>query len=404
MLFDRAVNGPKAAVETRPIPWEELGGVLQRVFTGMDEPANSKTNAEKLSPVAAAHRILTNGFAMIPFSVYRRDGEYRLAVDDVNLHHLLKVRPNEYMSPFMCAKTVMSDAFWHGVGYCWNRRDDQGRIVARLPLPAECCTIRKDPETGTLWYEFSVDGVQRTFGGYELSMLFFESYDGIRGRGLLDLAREAIAADAMAQRYNKKFYQNGGKISGIVEIDNDADKPTRDKVRAEFARYASDDAFAVAVIDHGMKYNPIGVNQADAQFIESRQFSVEEISRFTGIPKYMLQIGKEAYNSNAQQRVDYVTDTLMQYVIQWEQENRYKLLSRTQRDAGWYIKGNVDVLLRADPVTRADFYAKLMEHSIVNADECRAKEELNPIPNGLGKQFLASKNLGSLESILRGDD
>lgn len=83
-----------------------------------------------------------------------------------------------------------------------------------IPLPSDCCAIRKDQETGRYWYDYNVEGVRRTFANYELSFLYFETYDGIRGRGLLDLAREAIAVDAMTQRYGKKFYQNGARLSG----------------------------------------------------------------------------------------------------------------------------------------------------------------------------------------------
>ena len=221
---------------------------------------------------------------------------------------------------------------------------------------------------------------------------------------MLDLAREAISVDAMAQRYNKKFYQNGARLSGIVEVDSDANSETRKRVKQEFRTFASEEAFAVAVLDHTMKFTPLGLSQSDAQFIESRGFTVEEISRFSGVPKHMLQTGKESYNSNAQQRLNYVTDTLLPYVVQWESEDSYKLTGPKLRETGAYIHGNVEALLRADPGTRADFYVKLIEHSVMCPDDARAKEEYNPIPGGLGKQFLVTKNLGSLESVLKGEN
>lgn len=402
MLLSRATRGPQNTAEYRTHTYEEFAALLRSVFAAGEDIDGGIGSAEHLSPVAAGHRILTNSFGLVPLGLYRKEGDTRLAVTDEALDAVVKQRPNRNMSPFMCAKTAMSNAYWHGVGYVWNRRDALGRVVERIPLPSECCTIRRDPDTGSYWYDFSVDGVFRTFASYELSILFFESYDGIRGRGILQLARDSIATDAMAQRYNKKFYQNGSRLSGIVEIDTDAGPEARDKVRNQFVSYATDDAFAVAVLDHGMKYTPLGISQADAQYIESRTFSVEEIARFTGIPKYMFQIGKEAYNSNAQQRIDYVTDTLLPYVTQWEQENTYKLLTISQRKQGWYFRGNVAVLLRADPKTRAEFYGKMTEIAALCPDECRAMEERDPIPGGLGKLFLATKNLGSLEEVLFG--
>lgn len=404
MILDRAINGPKASIETRSLSPDELGRFFKDLFLSGEDVEPGRGTAERLSPVAAAHRILTNSFGLIPFGLYRKEGAARVAVDDPDLDRVMKVRPNDYMSPFLLRKVVLSNAFWHGFGAVWNRRDHSGRVVERLPLPTECCTLRRDPDSGVHWYDYNVDGLQRSFSNYELSLLYFETYDGLRGRGLLELARESIAVDAMAQRYSKKFYQNGARLSGIVEVDTDANPETRGRLKQEFRTYAADDAFAVAVIDHGMKFTPLGISQSEAQFIESRGFTVEEISRFTGVPKHMLQTGKESYDSNAQQRLNYVTDTLLPYVVQWENEDTYKLPAPVQRQSGVYVHGNVEALLRADPTTRADFYVKLIEHSVLCPDDARAKEELNPIPGGLGRQFLVTKNLGSLESVLRGED
>ena len=210
--------------------------------------------------------------------------------------------------------------------------------------------------------------------------------------------------DSMAQRYGKKFYQNGARLSGIVSVETDTSPESRQRIKGEFRRFASEDMFAVAVLDHDMKYTPLGLNQSDAQYIESRSFTVEEVARFTGIPKHMLQTGKESYDSNAQQRQNYVTDTLLPFVVQWEQEDGYKMLPPDRRDRdGWYLRGNVAVLLRGDDLTRSQFYERMIRNAIYNPDECRALEEKAPIPGGLGQKFLVSKNWGSLESVLKGE-
>ena len=355
--------------------------------------------------MAAAHRILCNDFGMIPFSLYRKNGDAREPVQDDDLDPIFKIRPNSDMTPYMLGRTVMSNAFWHGFGAVWNRRGPDGRILERIPLPSDCCSIRQDPETGQYFYDYSVDGVFRTFTGYELSFLFFESYDGIRGRGFLNLARETIGAEGAAQQYGRKFYQNGAMISGIVEVDTDLGKEERDRVRSEFAKYNpyDDDAFKVAVLGRGYKYTPIGLNQKDSQYIESRTFSVEEVARFSGVPKSMLQSGKESYESNQQQRIVFVTDVLMPYIVQWEQENTYKCLLRQQRAEGLYFKGNPAVLLRGDDKSRAEFLTTMIQNGMLNPDEARALEERAPIPGGWGQTFFITKNLGSMESVAKGE-
>lgn len=401
MILSKAMGPDGRTTRAGEAEWLQI---LREVFLNGEDLPTGQAAAEQLSPVAAAHRILTNAFGIIPFGVFQKiDGERR-PVEDEDLQRLLSQQPNGYMTPFLVNKLVMSNAFWHGFGAVWNRRDGTGRLVERIPLPTDCCSVYKDPEEPVYWYTYTVDGVTRVFAPEELSILFFETYNGVWGRGMLDLAKETVAADGLAQRYGRKFYQNGARISGIVEVDTDASPETKDKIRREFARYAADEMFKVAVLDHSMKYTPLGLSQSDAQFIESRTFSVEEIARFTGIPKHMLQTGKESYDSNQQQRVNYVTDTLVPFVTQWEQMNRARLLTRRQRRLGWYVHGNVSVLLRGDDLSRAQFYERMMRNAIYNPDECRALEERAPIPGGLGQKFFLSKNMGSLEAIVGGEE
>lgn len=405
MLLRNALGRPRTAEWSR-LSWEDVNRRIRDMFLSGGDLDTGIRGAEQLSPVAAAHRILCNDFGMIPFSLYRREGEARIAEHDPDLDRVFKARPNDNMTPYMLGRTVMSNAFWHGFGAVWNRRDGTGRIVERIPLPSDCCTIRQDRESGQYFYDYSVDGVFHTFTGYELSFLFFESYDGIRGRGFLDLARETIGGEGAAQRYGRKFYQNGAMISGIVEVDTDLNKEGRDAIKEQFARYNpyGADAFKVAVLNRGYKYTPLGLTQSDAQYIETRDFGVEEVSRFTGIPKHMLQSGKESYESNAQQRVVFVQDTLGPYVVQWEQENTYKCLLAAQRLSGLYFKGNLSVLLRGDDKSRAEYLTKMVAYSLMSPDEARALDERNPIPGGLGQRFLATKNLASLEAVLKGEE
>ena len=94
MLLDRAMNGPRAAVEYRDISWDEMMQQFRTLFLGGEELDTGISSAEKQSPVAAAHRILTNSFGLIPFGIYLKDGDARKAVEDNALDYVLKKRPN----------------------------------------------------------------------------------------------------------------------------------------------------------------------------------------------------------------------------------------------------------------------------------------------------------------------
>lgn len=401
MMLDRAI---RAGVEYTDLDWSVMQTWFQKFFFSGEDIPGTQAVAERLSPIAAAHRILTNAMSVLPVGLYRKENGARYPVRDDGLDWLLKVRANEAMSPPLMRKVLMSQAFWHGMGALWKYRGHDGGIAELIPLYTKDLSIRKDMETGALWYDCMVDGMLRSFAPSELVLVFFETYDGIHGRGVLDLAKESVSADAAAQRYARKFYTNGAKMSGIVEVNADLGAEGRQKIKNEFKKYAAggDDAFRVAVLDRDMKYTPIGLNQAEAQFIESRSFSVAEASRFTGVPEFMLQSGKQSFESNQQQQLSFVTNTLMPHVVQWEGEFGYKLLDRARLLSGHYMKCNLAALLRGDDQSRAKFYQLMVYCGIYNLDECRAFEEMNPLPDGLGIQHFMTKNLDTLAHIVEG--
>lgn len=389
------------------LDYEAMLRRIERIFSlDNDAPEIAVANAEQLSPVAAAHRILTDSMSVLPIALRRKAGGERQELDTrPDLDYVLHCRMNDAMSPAMGKKILMSQAFWHGLGAAYIERDALGRVTGLYPLQTAGYQYMRDRDTGQSWYAFTVDDMTRKFQPGDLLLCFFETYDGKHGRGMLDLARETVATDRAAQKYLRKFYAGGGALSGVLEIESDATPQTREKVRKAFQSYASDmdSVYKMAVVDKGMKYTPIGISQSDAQFIESRGFSVAEVARFTGIPEFMLQSGKQSYNSNEQQQLVFVTNALVPHVTMWEQEWAYKLYTDKELRDGCYMRFNVSALMRGDDATRSKFYQTMVYSGIYNLDECRALEEMNPMPDGLGQNFFITKNLDTVGHIVHGE-
>ena len=139
----------------------------------------------------------------------------------------------------------------------------------------------------------------------------------------------------------------------------------------------------------------------DAQFVESRQFNVTEIARFWGMPLYKLQEGKQAYNSNEQQALDYLGNPLDTILVQYEQEYRRKLLSRGEQKKR-YFRFNRTALLRTDSTARGAFLKTMVDTGIYTRNEARAYEELNAYRTGdenPANRLFVSKNFASIENV-----
>lgn len=398
----------RKAADRAARPRNEGWGDFENWLKGYNESYAGIVPAERLSPVAAAHRIYTNSLASLPWIVRRKQGANRDETEHY-IEQVLKTRANPWMSAFLARKVMLSQAFWYGVGYLYIDRDPQtARIVGLIPLPSESAVRAVDTQTQTVWYSFTVQGddpeqkkLTRKFQESELLIHRFETYDGRSGRGFLELAKNVISADSAAQRYQEKFFRQGSRPAGVILTDAQLDPEAAGIVRSDFERMASgmDNAFRVAVLDNGLKFQQLGISQADAQYIEGRAFTVDEVSRITGIPSYMMQAGKQSYSSNEQQQLDFVTSTLTAPVVSMEQEWTYKLLTEQDRADGYYLRLNIMAMLRGDNESRSRYYEKMISLGIYSQDDCRALEDRSPLPNGLGKSYWMSKNYDRIENF-----
>ena len=249
-----------------------LDELLKRWEESEDNAARGPSSALTSSPVAAAHRILTNAMACMPVDLYRKDGSRRESVEKHPSLYALTVRANENMSPYTFKKVMESKCFWYGEAFAYI--DRSGPLMRLIPLP-DAHQMYED-EQGGRWYSFTAEtkelDLTRKFHEDELLHLRFETGNGRYGIGILQMARDAIRTDLLSQKYAGKFYKQGARPSGIIEVPTKLDQANKDKVRASFERMVGgmDGAFRVAVMDLGMKYTQLGISQRDAQFIESR--------------------------------------------------------------------------------------------------------------------------------------
>ena len=144
----------------------------------------------------------------------------------------------------------------------------------------------------------------------------------------------------------------------MLTLSGNIDKEAKDKIRREWEEIHSgaDKAFRIAVLDLGMQYAPIGVSQRDAQFVESKAVTVEDIARFFGVPLHKLMAGKQAYNSNEQNSIEYVNGTISPIAIQCNQEDTAKLLFDSEIARGMRVKRNLLAELQGDVRSRAEWY------------------------------------------------
>lgn len=404
MIFDKAVRRIFASTETQhnltlddPTGWT-TGGTL---YTGR------ASQAMKLSAVNACVECITDSIAKMP--VFLMHGDTRERIRGHPALRLLTERPNEAMTPAVYGKLVEARRLLEGNSYVLIRRNGWGEPIELLPI-APGYMVPYLHDDGQLWYVGTnpKTGEYRKFWPEDILHYKAFSSDGLTGISVLKRAAQTISAALAAQGYEESFYRNGAQLSGVLQTDTDLSQrqidadgkelpSLKNKIRAEWARIhaGADNAYRIAVLDNGLKYTPISANNRDAQFIESKVASVEDIARFFGVPLYKLNAGKQSYSSNEQNAIEYIVSTLHPIVTQYEQEDTYRLLLPRERAAGLEFRRNMMGELRGDWNTRGTWYRQMREIGVFSVDDICALEDMPDVPGGNTRQ--ASLNYVPLE-------
>lgn len=391
------IRGQTTLALDDPTGWSTGGSTL---FGGKE------MQAMKLPAVNACIEIISDSVAKMP--IYLMDGETRERVPDHPAVRLLTGRPTEALTAFDYHKLMESRRIAYGNAYALILRDKWGQPVELLPIAPGYMLPILDTNA-KLWYVGINPKTNEYRKFWPTDVLHYKAFstDGLEGISYLRRGAETIEAALQAQRYESNYYRNGGQVSGILTTDTDlSPRPTtiggekvdiKSKIRAEWESIHSgaDNAYRIAVLDNGLKYTPLTATNRDAQFIESKAASVEDIARLFNIPFYKLGAGKESYAANTQAAIEYIQRTLSPIVSEHEQEDTHKLLLESECSRGLQLRRNMMGELRGDWTARAAWYKSMREIGAYSVDDIRALEDLPDVPGGDDR--LASLNYVPLE-------
>lgn len=353
------------------------------------------TEAEKLSAVYAGINIRSGDIASLPNYVINRFTKERKPEHPAL--YLLNIRPNVRMTPMVRRKVLEYSIAVTGNAYDWIIRDPITRRPTELiPMTGDLVQRGVD-KYGNLWYLVTDPVTKEVFPVPQEDICDYKdtTHDGVNGVSALTYARDVVQGGLAAQAYNRAFYENGGQPSGILTVDadltgyeedekgNPTGRTVKEVLRKEWEANQGGalNAHKIAILDKGIKYQSLAISQKDAMFIEQQAQTIADIARYLNMPLYKLQAGKQSYNANEQQAVEYA-GSLLPSIIQREQELTYKLLTPSEQEAGWAISTNMRALMRSDDKSRAEYYRTMSEMGAYSINDILGLEDMPPVPGG----------------------
>ena len=364
---------------------------LHQVWSGIPSragPIITEDSALCISAVFNAVEIISNGPAMMPIFAYRRltQGKELLSGHSTNL--VLHRSPNRELTPFVFKKLMISWKLLWGNARAEIVRNAQGQVVSLWPIHPSRVWTERNADGEVIHVVHNADG--RTVTLEDSQVLHFRglSKDGLNGISIIGSARQSMGMTVAAEEYGSKFFANNARPGLALKVPGNLSEPAKDRLVASVSeKVGGENLGKPMVLEEGMDLITFSMPNTDAQFMELRVHQVIEICRWFNVQPHKLKELSPSIKSNIEQQAqEFVGDTLMPHLIDFEEECDRKLFTDVERE-DHFCEFLMDALLRADSVSRQESLEIQRRNGIINADGWLTKENMNVQPDGIGKFY-----------------
>ncbi len=355
----------------------------------------SEKSSIGLTAVWASVRLLSETIASLPLNLYRMDNKGSKFIDFKSpLNTLMSTSPSPNYTTYNFIETMMSNLLLWGNAYAFIKRNGGARPVELQILSPEYVEPFKSEEDGLVYYKIKDSNI---LSDREVIHIVGFSYDGVLGKSPIKACQEALGIGMASQEFGANFFGRGANLSGVLEHPSRLSDDAANRLRQSFSnRFAGiKNSHQTAVLEEGVKFKAIGMPLSDAQFIETRRFSVEEVARIFRVPNHLINdLTRSTYSNIEQQSLEFAKYSLTPYLVNWEQELNRKLLA-SREISTHFFKFQTKELLRSDANSRADYYRKLFEVGALSPNEIRNMEDMNTL-GAEGDEHYVPLNLGQV--------
>lgn len=344
-------------------------------------PRFQNGSPEGLATVLACVNAISGSISSLDAIVYSTSGQSRTEAPNHPVSRLIR-QPNQNQTWPDLVEWMLASVLLTGNAVLVVQNDGAGRIATLTPIPWQCVQIDR-LATGRLRYTvIGWQGVTKVYLDNEVFHLRDRSDDGLIGRSRLSRAQSVISGAFALQDYTLNMWSNQATPSGVMTFDV---KPSNEQIQAikeqAQSKYSgTGNARSIMVLPNGAKWQSIAISPEDAEALESRKFSVQELCRVYGVPPPLVQdYSNNTFTNAAQASVWFAQNTLMPWVKKIEAEFIRSIFGKSSQ---YELKLDLTSLMRGDYATRWQSYNTAIQNKILSVNEIREMEGFNPVTGG----------------------
>lgn len=338
-------------------------------------------NADTALTVGAFHagvRLIAEDIASMPRHVFeRRDKTRRMAIEHPS-YAAIALDPNPEMTAMVWEETMIGHLLTWGNCYAEKELNGMGQTVRLWPLRPDRMTVERAPGTNRRIYKYRLPNGERIeLPQHRVFHVPGFGFDGLIGYSRIRMARRSLENAIAIEEYGLRTFANGAQPGVAIRHKEQLSKEAKKNIAESWddGHQGLTNVQRTAVLDEGMELETIGFPPEDAQFLDAKRHSVEEVARWLRLAPHKISDHSRATFSNIEEsNIDHVVGTLMPIMVRFEQQIDKDILTRP-----FYVKHNAGHLMRGNAKDRAEFYRTMRTNGLMTDDEARALEDMDPL-------------------------
>ena len=353
-------------------------------------PYVSQEQALKVGAVWSCVRVISTAVSALPVHVMSQDagGSKEKALRHP-LYQTIHAAPNRVMTTSQWLQSAIAHLQLWGNSFTYI--DRQGASVLGLwPMRPDRVKILIDAD-GTVSYErMTARGAQPLSADQVLHLRHF-TLDGITGLSTIEYHRNTIGLGMAADQYAGAMFRNGGRVPAVLRFPGVLKQDQVDRLRDSWEKVhgGAGNSHKIAIIESGGEYQAIGLPPEDAQYVSTKNITVEDIARIFGVPPHLIgRLDKPTYASVEQQSLEFLQYTILPLVRSIEQS-----IDKTLLRAPYYCRFNLAGFLRTDLKSQMEAFGTARQWGIYSINDCLDFLEMNRVAGGEQRLYPLNMNV-----------
>lgn len=339
--------------------------------------------------VYAAVSRIANTLACMPMHFYK---DYEIQRDDPR-ERCMAYAPNASMTPYNLKFAVEACRLVYGTGYIMCVPAADGITLDHMdPIDPRRVTVLRNPQTNEIWYRVTLDdGSSVTVHSMWMIALHHMSTDGITSISPIEVLGGTLNYDRKVQEISLNQLE-GFSDSIVLTYPTSMDAKLREKRTEEFLKAYKSSRGHVIILDGGVTVDKITGTMMDPKILDVDNITKRKVASVYNLPPRMLgDTTASGYSTSEQDRMEFLTLTMLPIVIQWEQAFNRKQVIYDEYCKGYAFRMEMDAVNRGDTEAMSSRHQKLARSGGLRPNEIRKENGYPPDP--YGDELLISRDM-----------